>query len=405
MSYYHKHTNLPMKMLESIGKEGWYGHHTYYFGMDGYSAILFSRFHGSHGKDFSESCDRLDTLHDQKDHNPHPAVGRPAKYPRTRCLPPLLSRRRMGKQSTLETSGDFAGEDLLPSRHHFARRRRYGLSSHRQESQWCRLVERCGSFYNQPGSICVGTESGDSNTENPSAMERPAYWIANQHESASKKWSHIDRAGRANAPRSYAVVPRKAVSRPLRRFLRSSGRLWYRPNTYHQQNETRCEHIRIACQTKNKETRQTPQKRKKAGLSATYVQACRLLEEGESLRTRQGQEASALFSHSIVVQGQAKARTSGHQPGPEGQRERQLFLYDRHYYATERASGELFRPLVYRRDHQTDQAGSRRPSASDAQTYWSRTRSHGESLAVLDGLVVVFEPAKILSSYAYSSVV
>jgi len=34
MSYYHKHTNLPMKMLESIGKEGWYGHHTYYFGVD-----------------------------------------------------------------------------------------------------------------------------------------------------------------------------------------------------------------------------------------------------------------------------------------------------------------------------------------------------------------------------------
>ena len=67
MNHKHKHTNLPMKMLINIGKEGWYGYHKYYLDMDGYNQSVFSHFYHSGSKNTCPVDRRLDSVYRSAD--------------------------------------------------------------------------------------------------------------------------------------------------------------------------------------------------------------------------------------------------------------------------------------------------------------------------------------------------
>ena len=79
MSDNQKHTILPMIVLKQIQQGDWYGYYSYYLDMDGYNSILFSNIHCSHGRNISQSCNRMDPLHRKAYHHRHFAVRRPGR--------------------------------------------------------------------------------------------------------------------------------------------------------------------------------------------------------------------------------------------------------------------------------------------------------------------------------------
>ena len=63
MIYQCKHTNLPMSLLETKIKQGGWHEYKYYFDMGFDNSILLPNIHGPRSRNFSQSHNRMDSLH------------------------------------------------------------------------------------------------------------------------------------------------------------------------------------------------------------------------------------------------------------------------------------------------------------------------------------------------------
>ena len=187
---------------------------------------------------------------------------------------------------------------------------------------------------------------------------------------------------------------------PERRFrarvLRLPGRQKPCGHSYHQPHATRCGDLRSAAHSKKKDTGPTENAWTKTPATATNGRLCSSLEDGDDLRTRPHPQTIDLCPKGAVVSCLQTTGAAGHQPRPDGQRKRQLFLYHRSDNEASRGDQPLRRPLVHRGHLQKHQTTAGRPTAADLDTSRPRTGRGPELVVVLDGMAVV--PATKASS-------
>jgi len=177
-----------------------------------WDAILFPNIHGSHGRNFSQSHNRMGSLHRKTYHHRHFAIRRPSRTKNARCLSSLFPGCLLGNERAVETFDDFAGQDILPSRCNTYRSGRHPVSSQWQKSQWCRLVARCGSFDRHKYSPRMGTEYCGSYAENKSALGWRTFGFANRYETSPKGRAHSYKTGQTDAHGSCPLAASKAFS-------------------------------------------------------------------------------------------------------------------------------------------------------------------------------------------------
>lgn len=225
------------------------------------------------------------------------------------------------------------------------------------------------------------------------------------YKTAQEKRPNIDRFGRRDVGRSCPMAARKAVSLPLRRFLRFFGWTGHTQYTYNLSHASGCKYLRFAGQEEKETKGSSPQKRQEVACSRADGQASAKLETGRDSRTRQNQKAIGLLQKGYLVQGIREAGIVGYQSSSERQRERRFFLHHRFESQSFRSHWWFCRPLEYRGYIQEHKAVSRWPAAPDLEAQRSRTSCCCELLALFGGVALVSPAEESPQNFSCSSLV
>jgi len=226
-----------------------------------------------------------------------------------------------------------------------------------------------------------------------------------KHATAPKEWSFSDQTGRRDADRSRSLASREAISVPLRRFLRFSGRTYNPQYVYNLPNASGCEYLRCAGEERKNTERQTQKERQEASLAGTDGQKNSQLQAGQNLRARQEQRTACLCQKSCLVQGIAATRAAGYQSRSDGQREGRLSLHHGFEPCRSRSNWRFCGSMEYRGYFQEHQTAYRRPGASDVEGPRSRTRCGDKFLVVFGHLALVSSKKNKAQILHYPSVV
>ncbi len=198
---------------------------------------------------------------------------------------------------------------------------------------------------------------------------------------------------------------KKVVSGRCRRFLCNIGRTNFERNYDYFPNQTRCQLVRPAAETKKESTRTSPHQRQETGQAGKDGRPYSELGNNYISSARQNHQASGLYSSGSLVQGQPQTNTAGYQPGPRWQRKGRFLFYNRFEYDCRRSSGMLQRQMGNRRYFQEYKTAYWRTTAKNVQRQRPGTCSRFEPLAVLGGLAVVSQAKVQPKIFHYSAVV